>query len=292
MSPSTAKVLNLLRGVRGSSERRDWTAFCVGHDDRSQRSLSIRERDGKVILHCFTGCQTADIVKAMGLDWTDLFEPDLDPPRGPAAKPKGPPPTETRRIPYGLTTPAGELVAVHTRIEYSDGSKDYRWSRNGKANLGGMAVADLPLWGLKRLAAYDYTSDPNCTEPYVILCEGEGPALSLCNRGLPAVGTATGAGTAPSPLALSALDGLLLYLWPDNDSAGHRHMDQIARRRSSDWPFVVTWPEAPPKGDAANFGGDAAAVWELLVNAVPWEEPPEPATKSEMPIPSRYGRSL
>ena len=57
------------------------------------------------------------------------------------------------------------------------------------------------------------------------------------------------------------------------------HMVNIGRAlsRLGETPFVVHWPKAPPKGDAANFPGDAAAVWDLLANAVPWEEPPEPA---------------
>lgn len=52
-----------------------WSARCPAHDDKGP-SLSIRETpDGAVLLHCFSGCETADVVAAMGLELHDLFPP-------------------------------------------------------------------------------------------------------------------------------------------------------------------------------------------------------------------------
>lgn len=49
-------------------------AQCPAHDDRSP-SLSVREcDDGRVLLHCFAGCETRSIVEALGLSWADLFD--------------------------------------------------------------------------------------------------------------------------------------------------------------------------------------------------------------------------
>ena len=49
------------------------SAQCPAHDDRDP-SLSIREcDDGKVLVHCFAGCKTEDILGALGLAWGDLF---------------------------------------------------------------------------------------------------------------------------------------------------------------------------------------------------------------------------
>ena len=40
-------------------------------------SLAIREADdGRILLHCFAGCPTANVVGAIGMDMTDLFPPD------------------------------------------------------------------------------------------------------------------------------------------------------------------------------------------------------------------------
>jgi hypothetical protein len=49
-----------------------WVARCPAHADGSP-SLSIRERDGKILLHCFAGCHVEDVCTAMGVRVRDLF---------------------------------------------------------------------------------------------------------------------------------------------------------------------------------------------------------------------------
>jgi hypothetical protein len=52
-----------------------YSARCPAHADKGP-SLSIRETpEGGVLLHCFAGCATADVVAALGLQMTDLFPP-------------------------------------------------------------------------------------------------------------------------------------------------------------------------------------------------------------------------
>lgn len=54
-----------------------WVACCPSHDDRHP-SLAIRELDdGRVLLHCFGGCDTASILAAVGLSFEDLFSEPL-----------------------------------------------------------------------------------------------------------------------------------------------------------------------------------------------------------------------
>lgn len=65
-------LLSRLQKVRGRNG--SWTACCPAHDDKSP-SLAIREESGKVLLHCFGGCEVASIVGAVGLEMTDLFPP-------------------------------------------------------------------------------------------------------------------------------------------------------------------------------------------------------------------------
>lgn len=46
---------------------------CPAHEDR-KASLSVSEAsDGKVLLYCFSGCTTTDIVSSIGLKMRDLF---------------------------------------------------------------------------------------------------------------------------------------------------------------------------------------------------------------------------
>lgn len=50
-----------------------YLALCPAHEDRTP-SLSIGEgHDGRVLLHCWAGCATRDVVAALGLQWSDLF---------------------------------------------------------------------------------------------------------------------------------------------------------------------------------------------------------------------------
>ena len=49
-----------------------WQARCPCHKDRKQ-SLSVRDGEKGIVLHCHAGCETADIVKAVGLTMQDLF---------------------------------------------------------------------------------------------------------------------------------------------------------------------------------------------------------------------------
>ncbi len=50
-----------------------WIACCSAHPDKSP-SLAIKQTDdGKILLHCFSGCQVSDIVAAAGLELSDLM---------------------------------------------------------------------------------------------------------------------------------------------------------------------------------------------------------------------------
>ena len=65
-------VLASLDKVKASGAGK-WKACCPAHDDRDP-SLSVREaEDGKVLLHCWAGCDTESIVAALGLSIRDLF---------------------------------------------------------------------------------------------------------------------------------------------------------------------------------------------------------------------------
>jgi hypothetical protein len=55
-----------------------WVACCPAHQDK-RPSLHIKEcDDGRVLVHCFTGCSVGDILAAVGLEFSDLFPEKLD----------------------------------------------------------------------------------------------------------------------------------------------------------------------------------------------------------------------
>ena len=66
------RLLDRLEQVKETGSRR-WTSRCPSHEDR-RPSLSLRElEDGRILIHCFAGCAAADVVAAVGLQFSDLF---------------------------------------------------------------------------------------------------------------------------------------------------------------------------------------------------------------------------
>lgn len=50
-----------------------WIACCPAHDDKTP-SMTVRElQDGRVLLHCFSGCGVEQILASVGLDFDALF---------------------------------------------------------------------------------------------------------------------------------------------------------------------------------------------------------------------------
>jgi len=189
-----------------------WTARCSAHDDR-QNSLSVATGDdGRALLHCFAGCDTGQIVAALGLTLADLFTPEKQ---------------QARRIvaetDYRVRDEHGECHGIHRRRDYSDRKKDVFWlAPDGRSKgLNGRKLETMPLYGSEHLAARP-------GEP-VIMCEGEKAAQALLDAGYLAVGTVTGASGAPNAEVLSVLIGRDVLLWPDHDVPGMTHMMRIAR---------------------------------------------------------------
>jgi len=65
-------LLDRLNAVRQRGDGR-WSAECPAHRDKTP-SLSIRELDdGRILLHCFGGCDVHAITAALGIELSDLF---------------------------------------------------------------------------------------------------------------------------------------------------------------------------------------------------------------------------
>ena len=76
---SVNKILNKLEKVK-SNGNGSFMACCPAHADRSP-SLSVKDNgDGRIMLKCFAGCETIDILQTIGLDWDDVMPPKIEKP--------------------------------------------------------------------------------------------------------------------------------------------------------------------------------------------------------------------
>lgn len=260
MNPQSAEfILSKLSGVKDMG-RGQWEALCPGHKDRDP-SLSISLVDDRILLKCHAGCSIEDILKPLEMTPADLFLNGRKP-----HVPKASKRTTTTR--HEIRDSEGKLQAIHVRRDTPNG-KRFHWEQpDGTRGLGGRPTASLPLYGTERLPDL-----PDGAE--VGVCEGEKAARSLLGAGIPAVGTVTGADGTPDLNILRCLLRFRVTLWPDNDDAGQRHMNRIAARFSDlgVTPRMVSWPDAPPKGDAADAIASGVDVAKLLAEAREWEAP-------------------
>jgi hypothetical protein len=174
-------------------------ASCPAHED-AKPSLSVKEgEDGRALLHCFAGCETSQIIAALGLKMQDLFLSSTASSRN-GRKKTGDKPAAV----WEIKNPAGEPQAVHARFDRDDG-KDCLWrlpgAPPGRWGLEGRKLAMLPLYGSER--AKGWPEDL----PLVVVCEGEKAADALLEAGFCALGTVTGANGTPGQEALEVLRG-------------------------------------------------------------------------------------
>jgi hypothetical protein len=269
-----SKVLAHLEklGLRPVGKNGTWQAFCPGHYDGRRRGLSIREApDGRVLLHCFHGRPTEEILTALGLSWGDLFPP-ADRRNGQHGQRQ-----QDKKVndPLGwwgerCNLPRGWLERLpieaggnHIRFRFGNlpiakarapGSKGFWLVRDAETGEWRPKAPDddaqvPPFWPLL----------PDRVPPIAVLTEGEGDACAALYaiEGASLVEKATvisvtqGAKQEPTPEAIDALirrgcRGLLVI--PDVDQAGR----DFARR----------WAEA------ARQRGLAVAVLDLLAEGL------------------------
>jgi hypothetical protein len=63
--------LSHLQKVQSTGKGR-FKACCPAHDDKSP-SLAIKDTDGRLLIHCFGGCATEDVLAAVGLSFSDIM---------------------------------------------------------------------------------------------------------------------------------------------------------------------------------------------------------------------------
>jgi len=182
-----------------------YVAHCPAHDDR-QESLSINAGDnGAVVLHCFAGCSTEDVVAATGKTMADLYDRAAEPFAVHTAK---------AEAAYAYQDVSGQFMLEKRRFP----GKKFCWYRNGEPCRG-----NRPLPAL-----YCGFSDPVKAADTVYWVEGEKDCDNLNLRDMPAVSAPDGAQGKLTPEQLEPLRGKDVIILPDNDEPGHRHAQNVA----------------------------------------------------------------
>lgn len=209
------RIARELGGARKSGA--GWVARCPAHDDRNP-SLSLSERNGKLLVHCFAGCPQDAVIDALrdrGL-WP---EPERrEPPKTAKPKPRASKRNQAGPIvaEYIYTNAAGNPLFRVTRHE----PKDFRrWRPDGK---GGW------LAGTKGIPEVLYRLREVVEAAVVFIVEGEKDVETLREHGFVATCNPGGAGKWRPEFA-EWLRGKTVIVVPDADEPGRKHAEDIIR---------------------------------------------------------------
>jgi len=247
-----------------------YMARCPVHDDKNP-SLSITEGDdGRVLLKCFAGCSTEEIVKALGLTMADLFPPGSKP--------------QKQRVAYVNTKPT--YIYVNKEGEPLFGiirtpEKQFMAVRpDGKGGWAyGMGKVNPTLYNLPRVIEAVSNGE------LIFIVEGEKDADNMAKVGLTATTNPFGAGKWHAEYS-NYLKNADVVIIPDNDEVGRRHAEQVARSLIGKAKRIrlLELPNLPTKGDVSDWleaGGTKEELLSLAEQAPLYEPKDEPSQEQE-----------
>jgi hypothetical protein len=221
---------------------------CPAHYDRNP-SLSIADRDGRILVKCFAGCPQEAVIKA-------LTEMELWSPRSARdGRPK---------------TYWQEPVVAWYDYRYADGTLAYAVGRTGSKQFPIIRPDDRGGWvwrlGSQPRILYRLpellNADPKRA---VLIVEGEKDADRLAGLGLVATTNLGGAGKWHL-VDQEPLRNRVVVVIADNDNAGLQHAQAVARSLNRVARRVVVLdplPRTGPGGDVSDFLDAGGTVEEL-----------------------------
>ncbi|AYY11354.1 hypothetical protein EF847_00085 [Actinobacteria bacterium YIM 96077] len=181
------RLVSKLDGVRQRGDGRA-VARCPAHDDRNP-SLSVTRIEGQVLLHCFAGCDAADVVAALSLSLRDLYDDSA-----------------------GAAYRYDDGRMVHRGLDLSDiPRKTFKQSGNTKGGA---------LYRLERVTAAVAAGQ------VVVVVEGEKDVHAVESLGYTATSNAMGAGKAHKA-DWTPLRGATVAIVADRDEPGIKHAEQV-----------------------------------------------------------------
>lgn len=266
---TSQELLQKLEHVKKSGA--GWTARCPGHEDR-ENSLSLTEKEGKILLKCFAGCPVEQICQALAIEVKDLFaKPEGRRSKAESKKQKSEEP-RTVVAEYVYADEHGHPVAKKIRYE----PKTFSWERfesgEWKPGLGSVKT------GLYRWAEIKESD-------WALITEGEKDADTAARLGLP--GTTSGGVSTWTEAHSKALDGKRVVILADADAPGRAHARKVAQAiwessgattEGAERPGIklLELPGAKDLTEAVEKGLPVEALLALIEQTPEWK--PQPAS--------------
>jgi hypothetical protein len=196
-------------------------ALCPAHEDRNP-SLSVSEKNRRILLHCHAGCSPQSVTAALGLTMADLFvaaktgesRSDGRRARRVAHGKRGPVVAQ-----YIYHDPGGNPVARKLRFEpgYNGRKKDFAWERWETGHWkNGLGNVKPPLYRLQEIQ----------NSSWVVDTEGEKDADAGAGIGLPT--TTSGGVNSWRPDHAESLRDKAVVVVNDGDDAGRTYAQEKA----------------------------------------------------------------
>ena len=224
--------------------------ICPSHNDK-EASLTISRGEKGTVVHCHAGCNTADVLGAVGLSMRDLFE-DTQTGEKWKAYVEG---REKRQIEdvYRYVDLNGKYAFTRLRLSgkkflygVMDGDR-FKYGLNGKSRRSIPAVFCESLDGVRK-AIEDGER--------IFYCEGEKDVKTVNAHGL--TGITCGASGDWVPECSKLFKGADVVILADNDAPGEksaRTIEQDLRKVARSVLVVIPTPEIE-KGDISDFFTD------------------------------------
>ena len=231
-----------------------WVARCPAHEDRSP-SLSVDERDGKILLHCHAGCTIEAICAALGIGMRELFADGAS--RSSSVNGAPSPPRIVAEYPYN--DERGNVLFEVVRFEPKcfrqrrpDGQGGWVWSLNGTRRV---------LYRLPEIVEAEFT----------LVLEGEKDVESARSLGLVATCNPGGAGKWLDEYS-EVLRGKRVAGIADADEPGRKHAQAVAASlyRKVKSLKVVELPGSKDLTEWLEAGGTKGALLGWIEAAPEW----------------------
>jgi putative DNA primase/helicase len=240
---SLTAVLDRLQFVRRNGD--GWMARCPAHEDKNP-SLSVNEREGRILLHCFAGCTHEAVCAALRIEPHDLF-----------SAPHAPWISAT----YDYTDEMGALLFQVVREE----PKNFKQRKpDGR---GGW------IWKLGDVRRVLYNLSQVLGAEFVLIVEGEKDVESARSLKLAATCNAGGAGKW-NPEYADFFKGKRVAIIADADEPGRRHAQKVAESLvfKATSLKVFELPGAKDLSEWVEKGGTTDDLLSLVDSTPEWQQ--------------------